>query len=299
MKNLFLLFILCLVCTTTIAQDILIKNDGSEENVKIIEVSDDNIRYKKWTNQDGPVYNISTTDIFMIKYSDGTKDIFENKVDKINTTVFNKIPQIDITPKMRKKRIYIGFMLRPQMSVLKVSDTYDYKTETEYIGSSGIRMAAAFGTYIDWYISKYEKNKWYLTSSLTYSFEGGNKILRDKNNLHFDYLNLKVGTGVKGKYAYWNIFTGMGILTSAKSDDYNCYKYLNPVTYLIGTEFGLCIKENWSIGFSYEFKVSDIMKESFFGNGSPSSFNFAWGIINLSYRFGIGKTYSLEKNSNK
>ena len=34
------------------------------------------IKYKKWENLEGPVYNIDKKEVFMIKYSNGSKDVF-------------------------------------------------------------------------------------------------------------------------------------------------------------------------------------------------------------------------------
>ena len=61
------------VATSVSAQDIIVmNNDNADElQVKVIEVLDDVVKYKKWTYQDGPTFSISTTDIFVIKYQNG------------------------------------------------------------------------------------------------------------------------------------------------------------------------------------------------------------------------------------
>lgn len=45
---------------------------------KIAKVSNVEIEYKKWKNQDGPIYTINKDEVFLIKYSNGEKDIFTN-----------------------------------------------------------------------------------------------------------------------------------------------------------------------------------------------------------------------------
>lgn len=60
------------------AQDVIIKKSGEELKTKVMEVSSDEIKYKMWDYQDGPLYTISTSDIFMIKYQNGKKDIMSD-----------------------------------------------------------------------------------------------------------------------------------------------------------------------------------------------------------------------------
>lgn len=81
MKTLKLLsFIVCLtLCATTLnsfSQDVIILSDGNEIEVKITKVSNTDIEYKKWNNQDGPTYVEKTSNIFLIKYQNGEKEMF-------------------------------------------------------------------------------------------------------------------------------------------------------------------------------------------------------------------------------
>ena len=60
------------------AQDVIIKKNGEELKTKVMEVSSDEIKYKMWDYQDGPLYTISTSEIFMIKYQNGNKDVMSD-----------------------------------------------------------------------------------------------------------------------------------------------------------------------------------------------------------------------------
>ncbi len=83
MKNLITtsLTILLISCSgyNLNAQDIIIFRNGEETKSKVLEVSTDQVKYKKWENQDGPTYSSLKSDIFMIKYQNGTKDIFADQ----------------------------------------------------------------------------------------------------------------------------------------------------------------------------------------------------------------------------
>lgn len=65
--------------TNTFAQDIITKKNGEEIQAKVLNVSDKDINYIKWTNQNGPTYTISVSEVFMIKYENGEKDVFNKE----------------------------------------------------------------------------------------------------------------------------------------------------------------------------------------------------------------------------
>jgi hypothetical protein len=66
------------------AQDIIIKKNGEEIQSKILEVSGSEIKYKKFDNVDGPSYTIDKSEVFVIKYADGTKAVI-NRMDVAET----------------------------------------------------------------------------------------------------------------------------------------------------------------------------------------------------------------------
>jgi hypothetical protein len=72
----------------TYAQDIIYKNDKTEVKAKIIEVLDDEIKYKKHEFLDGPTYTMQKNEIYMIVYKNGQKEMME---DNSRTTNKSKI----------------------------------------------------------------------------------------------------------------------------------------------------------------------------------------------------------------
>lgn len=76
MGKIMLLAILMLFSVLAFSQDIIVKKNTDEIQVKIIEVGLTEIKYKNWNNQDGPTYVINKSDIFMIKYANGDKESF-------------------------------------------------------------------------------------------------------------------------------------------------------------------------------------------------------------------------------
>jgi hypothetical protein len=75
MKKLILLLLL-LLPKYFFAQDIIVMRSGEEIQAKILEVNELEVKYKKFDYQDGPTFIVSKSKIFMIKYADGSKDVF-------------------------------------------------------------------------------------------------------------------------------------------------------------------------------------------------------------------------------
>lgn len=56
--------------------DILVMNDGTEINIHVVLIDATSIQYKPCENQDGPLYVIPQKVAFMVKYRNGSKDVF-------------------------------------------------------------------------------------------------------------------------------------------------------------------------------------------------------------------------------
>jgi hypothetical protein len=79
MKKTTLLLVTQIVAYCLLSQDVIVLKNGGELKAKILEVLPDVVKYKKWDNQDGPSYSESKTNIIMIKYQNGTKDVFNGE----------------------------------------------------------------------------------------------------------------------------------------------------------------------------------------------------------------------------
>lgn len=77
-KHESLLIVLLLLCSTgiAVAQDIIVKRDNTTVLSKVLEVTSTEIKYKKWSNQDGPTYSISRSEVTSINYQNGDVDKF-------------------------------------------------------------------------------------------------------------------------------------------------------------------------------------------------------------------------------
>lgn len=66
------------------AQDVIYKNDGTEIQSIVSEITPDAIKYKNFSQPDGPIRNLLIKDVFMIIYKNGTKEVFKGKYEEAN-----------------------------------------------------------------------------------------------------------------------------------------------------------------------------------------------------------------------
>ncbi len=76
MKILLLLLFVISFLQTAIAQDTLFRVNGESIGVKVLEVTPLEIKYKLTSNLEGPTYTVFKSDVFMIEYANGSKDVF-------------------------------------------------------------------------------------------------------------------------------------------------------------------------------------------------------------------------------
>ena len=59
------------------SQDIIVKNDKTSIKTKVLEITDNEVKYKKFDNQTGPTYSLKKSEITNIVYENGDTEVFE------------------------------------------------------------------------------------------------------------------------------------------------------------------------------------------------------------------------------
>lgn len=123
-QRILFLFLLAGSISVVSAQDIITQKNGDEIKAKVTEIGANSVKYKRFGNESGPTYTISKSEIFMIKYENGEKDIFEaegtatqrtesvtaNEISNQTQTQYEVITQPETTatkPPVRRKG-YVG-----------------------------------------------------------------------------------------------------------------------------------------------------------------------------------------------
>lgn len=98
MKRLVFVTALVLFGVTAFAQDVITTKDGDDIQAKVIEITETDVMYKKYSNPNGPTYILSKSDILIVRYENGEKEVFK---DTPKSNVYKPNTTQNVTPGMR------------------------------------------------------------------------------------------------------------------------------------------------------------------------------------------------------
>ena len=141
MKLILILLLIGLSSNFVSAQDIILKLNGDEIKSKVIEISSETIKYKEFYFPEGPTMVIKTTEVFMIKYENGRKDL----INEANNSV--AIPRQKIPMEAVKKRdpydgnyFMLGIGTGPSYGGVGI------RSQFRFGGTTGFGIHAGIGT---------------------------------------------------------------------------------------------------------------------------------------------------------
>jgi len=73
--------ILLVISSNAFSQDIIFLKNGDEIKATVSKIDIEIIKYKKFDNPEGPAYSLKKSEVFMIKYANGTKDVFNTPTE--------------------------------------------------------------------------------------------------------------------------------------------------------------------------------------------------------------------------
>lgn len=92
------------------SQDVIIFKSGDELKVKILEIGVSDIKYKKAdTTESNPIYQVFKSSVLMIRYSNGSKDIFNDEKNYHDTTINSSNEDLYIKGEKDATIYYKGF----------------------------------------------------------------------------------------------------------------------------------------------------------------------------------------------
>lgn len=112
MKKILIILFATISFNSSFSQDLIIKKTGDEIKSKVLEVNSTEVKYKKFDNLNGPTFSLEKSDVFIIKYENGTKDVFNEEQPinniKLNTTN-SSTDDLFIKGKVDAQRNYDGY----------------------------------------------------------------------------------------------------------------------------------------------------------------------------------------------
>ena len=134
MKSLTCLFLLISFTCSLIAQDIIIAHSGEISEGKVMEITPSMIKYKKKENLDGPLYSMGKSDVFMVRFENGSKVLMkEESFTSESTQVKDEPVQTEPFPTATE--------VQPRM--VNSSPSYPNPTQTAY-ESTAIRTTPTY-----------------------------------------------------------------------------------------------------------------------------------------------------------
>lgn len=73
-KIALLLLLLCAVCSHAVAQDVIVKKDGSTIVCRVLETNNTSVFYQSWSNPNGPTQVIRMSEVANINYEKGKQE---------------------------------------------------------------------------------------------------------------------------------------------------------------------------------------------------------------------------------
>jgi len=107
-------------CSFIHAQDTIVKRNDEKIVAKIAEVNTNNVKYKRFDYQDGPVFNSEKWELKYIVYANGVRESFENYVSQ--ATVRNdNAPKKDLTIQPTGKYYYYQNQKIEELDMLDIA----------------------------------------------------------------------------------------------------------------------------------------------------------------------------------
>jgi len=130
MKNLIIIF-LFFIAFSSRSQDQLFKKDNSKLNVKILEISTTEIKYKLFNYIDGPTISLLKSEVALIIYQNGVHEVIATEVVQNNTNL-TQTNNIVTTPDQYKdlistKHLISINIMEPLNGMLGISYLHEFK----------------------------------------------------------------------------------------------------------------------------------------------------------------------------
>lgn len=125
----FILLLMHIMPLIANAQDVIVKKDGTTILSKVLEVNKNEIKYKKHSNRQGPLYVIEKADVMAINYESGDKDVF---ADTAKSATPEKVTSSSgVNPDLAEKN-------------LQIVREYNNR-KVEYVGPNGDKACGGYG----------------------------------------------------------------------------------------------------------------------------------------------------------
>lgn len=170
------------------AQDVIVKKDGGTIISKVLEIDDTVVKYKKFSNLEGPTYSIAKAEVNYINYENGEKETFtvpEAEESALNSSISilqeqqrnsdqDLLKMASAKNSLRAKRlkqtaIWGGVAILTVGAVVTASEVYAWEESSFFDEDSLSIMGPFFGVSAVWagsflLASRHQYKKSFMTS---------------------------------------------------------------------------------------------------------------------------------------
>lgn len=294
MKKIYLLLFFISITAATNAQDKIYKKGGEIVEVRIIEVGTDEIKYRVFNDQSGPMYSLDKDRIIKVIYENGRVETYYNNLkdpklyddqakDAIKINFLAPLlgyTQVNYEHNLRPGRGYelsLGIIgLGKRQDIASFYDGATDRTTTTYREASGVFLGGGYKfSKMPDFVSKGAKYSHVLQGSYVkpelligvykhnniQSFPGGGSPPRvSRESISFGGLLVNLGKQwVLGDLLLIDVYGGLGYAldnrkTSQNNSEYD-YDY-------IGNHYALSTGTDSGVGFTGGFKIGILVNRS-------------------------------------
>lgn len=283
MKKYIALFAaLCAVTTSLRAQDMIVLRNAKAEEIpaKVLEVGETQIRYRKFSNPDGPVYTIGKSEVFFIRYQNGEKEVITAYEAPASTGVARPgAPSAVVYGSAAASASRYAAAKRQPMRdrswEIGVAPTFGLGIilfeEDAWTGPS---IGADVG--LNYYFSRYSSNC--VGASLGFSYNAVGSTDSDTFDLMLMNLDLYYGAAGSARGSAFGYKAGFAFNfpLSCKSFDYDLSESLNGVCFGLFAQVGWTWRHN-DLALRMQYNVTNTFKEvdsSFYRLGLVYTYRF-------------------------
>lgn len=154
----WIVIMMCFYSITIFGQDIIVLKNGGDIEAKVLEIRDNDIKYKKYSNLSGPTYTLAKNEIFIIKYESGDKDDFSGYsggMVKSGSSGFVYDPNMGTIGCQSNKKFGVRLYGDQANQVFFRNDIVFYGYDFTYLKLTNARKANDGIDYVGQYVNKW------------------------------------------------------------------------------------------------------------------------------------------------
>ena len=222
-KRIIMIFVITIVTANFgIAQDVITLKNGTDINALVQEIGDVEVKYKKYDNPNGPNYTLKKTEILIIRYANGSKDMFsDDGKQPVETKEVSILESTSVKNNESKEIVYLPENMQSRKDVIVQLGRGGFQTTITAINFDRIY-------YIKYKKNGKEKSKNIKQKKVAYTFSFSEKAKQKMYPIQMEaqeFLSLPI---YFDKHNNWLVFgtngmSPLSLLRKTYPDIYNNY----------------------------------------------------------------------------